>query len=70
MPCMHVCMCVCVYMCVCARVCARVWVWTQCVLYYISYILCLLPRVDEEGRVPNHTYTNGEHYWESNVTLT
>ena len=27
-------------------------------------------RVDEGGRVSNHAYTDGEHYWESNVTLT
>ena len=32
--------------------------------------LALIARVGEGGRVLNHVYTNGEHYWESNVTFT
>ena len=29
----------------------------------------ILPRVDEGERVSNGAYINGEHHWESNVTL-
>ena len=33
------------------------------------FSLILISRVDEGERVSNGAYINGEHHWESNVTL-